>query len=61
LSLSLPLVVFATRRSRSREDPLTSLLERVEQGQLGVVPLEPLEPLFEDEGTANMNTKQQER
>jgi len=29
-----------------------------EQGQLGVVPLE---PLFEDEGTANMNTKQQER
>jgi hypothetical protein len=34
--------VFATRRSRSREDPLTPLLERVEQGMLAVVPLGPL-------------------
>ena len=40
------------------EQPLPPGLERVEQGQLAVVPLG---PLFEDEGTANTDTSHQKR
>jgi hypothetical protein len=50
--------MFATRRSRSWEDPLTPLLKRVGQGQLAVVPLG---PLFEGEGSTSLETKHQER
>ena len=40
------------------EQPLPVGLERMEQGQLGVVPLG---PLFEGEGSTSPDTKQQER
>ena len=40
------------------EQPLPAGLERMEQGQLAVVPLG---PLFEDEGIASPDSRQKER